>query len=57
MDLLFTLIFLILFCHCLMMLYLILDILDVKKDIVQKAKIEYRKLITNVSNQLKNDRI
>lgn len=53
MDLLFTLIFLILFCHCLMMLYLILDILDVKKDIVQKAKIEYRKLITNVANQLK----
>lgn len=53
MDLLFTLIYLILFCHCLMMLYLILDILDIKKEVIHKTKIEYRKFINNMSNQLK----
>lgn len=51
-------IYLVLFCQAIMMFYLMAEFTELKNELVQKAKVEFRKFTNNIVNKVKvNERI
>lgn len=46
-------IYLVLFCQAIMMFYLMAEFLELKNELVKKAKVEFRKFTNNVINKVK----
>lgn len=46
-------IYLVLFCQAIMMFYLMAEFLELKNELVQKAKVEFRKFTNNMVNKVK----
>lgn len=46
-------IYIVLFCQAIMMFYLMAEFLELKNELVQKAKVEFRKFTNNMVNKVK----
>lgn len=46
-------IYLVLFCQAIMMIYIMAEFMELKNELVQNAKVEFRKFTNNIINKVK----